>query len=80
MILRQDVAETLIGLLKQRLTRAEEIDELLRLLLLADGPQAASFASRKDEAIEMVGIVCLVFHDYGCLCFLLMQSYQRFAV
>ena len=48
MILRQDVAETLVGLLKQRLTRAEEIDELLRLLLLADGPQAASFASRNS--------------------------------
>ena len=67
MVLGQDVAETLVGLLKQRLARAEEIDELFRLRAAADGPQAPPLASRKDEAIEMVGIICLVFHDGNCL-------------
>ena len=54
MVWRDNLAETLVRLTEQRLTRGEEIDELLRDTRTAQGPETAPDSAGHDDKIIMI--------------------------
>ena len=54
MVFIHDAGKAIEGLLQEGAPDAENVDKLFRLCLLADRPQAASDASRENDAIIML--------------------------
>ena len=52
-----DAGKAIEGLLQEGAPDAENVDKLFRLCLLADRPQAASDASRENDAIIMLFVL-----------------------